>query len=31
MAVIDNDTKTMRKVEDHDIEKYASRAKEKTP
>jgi proteasome alpha subunit len=31
MAVIDNDTKTMRKVEDRDIERYASRAKDKTP
>jgi proteasome alpha subunit len=31
MAVIDNETKTMRKVEDHDIEGYASRAKDKTP
>jgi proteasome alpha subunit len=30
MAVIDNETKTMRKVEDHDIERYASRAKDKT-
>jgi proteasome alpha subunit len=31
MAVIDNETKTMRKVEDLDIERYASRAKDKTP
>ena len=31
MAVIDNDTKTMRKVEDSDIERYASKAKDKTP
>ena len=31
MAVIDNDTKTMRKVEDRDIERYASKAKDKTP
>lgn len=30
MAVIDNETKTMRKVEDPDIERYASRAKDKT-
>jgi proteasome alpha subunit len=31
MAVIDNETKTMRKVEDNDIERYASIAKDKTP
>jgi proteasome alpha subunit len=31
MAVIDNETKTMRKVEDRDIERYANRAKDKTP
>lgn len=31
MAVIDNDTKTMRKVEDTDIERYASIAKDKSP
>jgi proteasome alpha subunit len=31
MAVIDNDTKTMRKVEERDIERYANRAKDKTP
>ncbi|HZB73774.1 MAG TPA: archaeal proteasome endopeptidase complex subunit alpha [Nitrososphaeraceae archaeon] len=31
MAVIDNETKTMRKVEDNDIERYASIAKDKSP
>ena len=31
MAVIDNETKTMKKVEDRDIERYASRAKDKSP
>jgi proteasome alpha subunit len=31
MAVIDNETKTMRKIEDRDIERYASRAKDKAP
>jgi proteasome alpha subunit len=31
MAVIDNETKTMRKVEDNDIEKYANIAKDKSP
>lgn len=31
MAVIDNETKTMRKVEDNDIERYAGIAKDKTP
>ena len=30
MAVIDNETKTMRKVEDNDIERYASIAKDKS-
>src|SRR5919201_1634018 len=30
MAVIDNETKTMRKVEDNDIERYASIAKERS-
>ena len=30
MAIIDNETKTMRKVEDQDIEKYASMAKERS-
>lgn len=29
MAIIDNKTKTLRKVEDQDIERYASTAKEK--
>ena len=29
MAIIDNDTKTMRKVEEEEIEKYARMAKEK--
>jgi proteasome alpha subunit len=31
MAVIDNETKTMRKVDDNDIERYASIAKDKSP
>ncbi|HYZ65103.1 MAG TPA: archaeal proteasome endopeptidase complex subunit alpha [Nitrososphaeraceae archaeon] len=31
MAVIDNETKTMRKVDDNDIERYASMAKDKAP
>ena len=31
MAVIDNETKTMRKVDDNDIERYASMAKDKVP
>jgi proteasome alpha subunit len=31
MAVIDNETKTMRKVEDNDIERYASIVKDKSP
>jgi proteasome alpha subunit len=31
MAVIDNETKTMRKVEDNDIERYANIAKDKSP
>jgi proteasome alpha subunit len=31
MAVIDHETKTMRKVEDNDIERYASIAKDKSP
>jgi proteasome alpha subunit len=31
MAVIDNETKTMRKVDDNDIGRYASMAKEKAP
>lgn len=31
MAVIDNETKTMRRVEDNDIERYASIAKDKSP
>ncbi len=30
MAIIDNETKTMRKVEDHDITRYAAIAKDKT-
>jgi hypothetical protein len=31
MAVIDNEAKTMKKIEDQDIERYASIAKDKTP
>jgi len=31
MAVIDNETKTMRKVDDNDIERYASMAKDRAP
>ena len=31
MAVIDNETKKMRKVDDNDIERYASMAKDKAP
>ncbi|MDQ3840090.1 MAG: archaeal proteasome endopeptidase complex subunit alpha [Thermoproteota archaeon] len=31
MAVIDNETKTMRKVDENDIVRYASMAKERTP
>jgi proteasome alpha subunit len=31
MAVIDNETKTMRKVDDNDIERYASMAKDTAP
>jgi proteasome alpha subunit len=31
MAVIENETKTMRKVDDNDIGRYASMAKEKAP
>jgi proteasome alpha subunit len=30
MAIIDNDTKTMRKVEEEEIEKYARMAKERS-
>jgi proteasome alpha subunit len=29
MAIIDNKTKAMRKIEDEDIERYASMAKER--
>ena len=31
MAIIDNETKTMRKVDENDIVRYASMAKERTP
>ncbi|HEU4823123.1 MAG TPA: archaeal proteasome endopeptidase complex subunit alpha [Nitrososphaeraceae archaeon] len=31
MAVIDNETKTMKKIDDNDIERYASIAKDKSP
>jgi proteasome alpha subunit len=30
MAIIDNKTKTMRKIEDEEIDRYAGLAKEKT-
>ena len=30
MAIIDNDTKTMRKVEEEEIERYAAMARRKT-
>jgi hypothetical protein len=30
MAIIDNETKMMRKVEETDIDKYASMARERT-